>query len=44
MITRVSFVEILTNRSFITNVTCLWFSFNLRFIRSLARFVKLETI
>ena len=35
---------ILTKGSFISNVMNLWFSFNLRFIRSLARFVELETI
>ena len=44
MITRVSSMGMLTKRSFISNVTCLWFSFNLSFIMSLARFVEFETI
>jgi hypothetical protein len=35
---------ILMKRSFISNVVSLWFSFNLQFIRSLARFVELEAI
>jgi len=35
---------ILTKRSFMSNMVSLWFLFNPRFIRSLARFVELETI
>jgi len=35
---------ILMKRSFISNVVSLWFSFNLQFIRLLARFVELEAI
>jgi hypothetical protein len=44
VITRVSTMRILTKMSFISNMISLWFSFNLRFIRSLVRFVELETI
>jgi len=42
--TWVSSMGILTKRYFISNVICLWFSFILRFIRSLAGFVELEKI
>lgn len=44
VITRVSSMGILTKTSFISSVTSLWFSFNLRCIMSLARFVELEKI
>jgi hypothetical protein len=35
---------ILMKRYFISNVISLWFSSNLQFIRSLARFVEFEAI
>jgi hypothetical protein len=44
VITRVSSKGVLTKNYFISNIINLWFSFNLRFIMSLAVFVELETI
>jgi len=44
VITRVSSMGILTKGSFMSNVISLWFSFTLRFIRSLVSFVELETV
>ena len=44
VITKISSMEILTKRSFISNVISLLFSFNLWFIMSFALFTELETI
>jgi len=44
VVIRVSSMAILRKRSFISNVMSVWFLLNLRYIRSLVRFVELETI